>query len=221
VAIESGGRSATEPFDRVLVAVGRRPYTAGLGLEALGIARDAKGRISVDERYQTSAGGIYAIGDVIAGPMLAHRATEEGIACVERLAGQASQVNYAAIPSVVYTAPELAWVGRTEQECRQAGLAVRVGTFPFLASGRARAMDETAGLVKIVADARSDGVLGVHILGARASELIAEAVVAMEFGASAEDLARTCHAHPTLSEAVREAALVVEGRGLHRWIRPR
>jgi dihydrolipoamide dehydrogenase len=221
VAIESDGRTATEAFDRVLVAVGRRPYTAGLGLDALGIARDAKGRITVDERYQTSVDGVYAIGDVIAGPMLAHKAEEEGLACVERIAGQVSQVNYEAIPSVVYTAPELASVGRTEQECRAAGLGVRVGTFPFLANGRARAMDETDGLVKIVADARTDRLLGVHILGPGASELIAEAVLAIEFGASAEDLARTCHAHPTLSEAVREAALVVEGRGLHRFIRPR
>ena len=221
VVIESGGRTASDTFDRVLVAIGRRPYTTGLGLEALGIARDAKGRIVVDEDYQTAAAGVHAIGDVIAGPMLAHKASEEGMACVERLAGQATRVNYGAIPSVVYTAPELAWVGRTEQECRETGVDIRVGTFPFVASGRARALGETDGLVKIVADARTDRVLGVHILGARASDLIAEAVLALEFGASAEDLARTCHAHPTLSEAVREAALVVEGRGLHRSSRPR
>ena len=216
VTVEVAGRATTETFDRVLVAVGRRPYTAGLGVDELGIARDAGGRIRVDARYETSVPGIHAIGDVIAGPMLAHKAEEEGIACVEQLAGQAGHVNYDAIPVVVYTSPELAAVGKTEAECREAGVDVRVGTFPFMANGRARAMGTRDGQVKIVADARTDRVLGVHVLGPHASELIAEAVVAMEFGASAEDLARTCHAHPTLSEAVREAALAVDGRSIHR-----
>jgi dihydrolipoamide dehydrogenase len=216
VGLEIEGRATTETFDAVLVAVGRRPCTTGLGVDELGIARDERGRIRVDARYQTSVAGIHAVGDVIAGPMLAHKAQEEGIACVEQLAGQASHVNYDAIPLVVYTAPELAAVGKTEAQCREEGLDVRVGTFPFMANGRARAMGERDGLVKIVADGRSDRILGVHVLGPRASELIGEAVVAMEFGASAEDLARTCHAHPTLSEAVHEAALAVDGRSLHR-----
>jgi dihydrolipoyl dehydrogenase len=216
VVVEVAGRATTETFDVVLVAVGRRPYTKGLGVDELGIARDPAGRIRVDGRYETSVPGIHAIGDVIAGPMLAHKAEEEGIACVEQLAGQAGHVNYDAIPLVVYTSPELAAVGKTEAECREAGVDVRVGTFPFMANGRARAMGTRDGQVKIVADARTDRMLGVHVLGPHASELIAEAVVAMEFGASAEDLARTCHAHPTLSEAVREAALAVDGRSIHR-----
>jgi len=209
------GRESTETYDRVLVAVGRRPYTAGLGLEAVGVARDERGRVRVDGRFETSVPGIHAIGDAIAGPMLAHKAEDEGIACAELLAGQAGHVNYDAIPNVIYTAPELAAVGRTEQECREAGREVRVGTAAFFPNGRARAMEEREGLVKIVADARSDRVLGVHILGPRASDLIAEAVLALEFAASAEDLARTCHAHPTLPEAVREAALAVGGRAIH------
>jgi dihydrolipoamide dehydrogenase len=215
VTIDAGGRTSAETFDRVLVAVGRRPHHAGLGLEALGVRLDARGRIAVDERYETSVPGIHAIGDVIPGPMLAHKAEEEGIACVELIAGQAGHVNYAAIPSVVYTWPELAAVGRTEQECRDAGLDVRTGSFPFLANGRARAAGERDGVVKIVADARTDRVLGVHVLGPRASDLIAEGVLAMEFGSSAEDIARTSHAHPTFSEAVREAALAVAGRAIH------
>jgi dihydrolipoamide dehydrogenase len=215
VTIESPKGTTTEIFDRVLVAVGRRPYTRDLGLEALGVATDAKGRIPVDGTFQTSLPGLFAIGDVIAGPMLAHKAEEEGIACVERMAGLAGHVNYEAIPSVVYTWPELAGVGRTEEECRAAGLPVKVGSFPFMANGRARAAQERDGLVKVIAAAGSDRILGVHILGPRASDLIAEAVVAIELGASAEDIARTCHAHPTFTEAVREAALAVDGRSLH------
>jgi dihydrolipoamide dehydrogenase len=215
VTIESGGSSGTRVADRVLIAVGRRPYINGLGLEPLGVAIDNRGRIEVDERYQTSLPGLFAIGDVIAGPMLAHKAEDEGIACVERMAGQAGHVNYGAIPNVVYTWPELASAGRTEEECRATGAAIKVGVFPYLASGRARAAGERDGLAKIIADARTDRVLGVHILGPRASDLIAEAVVAMEFGASAEDIARTCHAHPTFTEAVREAALAVDGRSLN------
>jgi dihydrolipoamide dehydrogenase len=213
--VEVGGHAATEVYDRILVAVGRRPHHAGLGLEALGVGLDRGGRIGVNARYETSAPGIHAIGDVIAGPMLAHKAEEEGIACVELMAGQSGHVNYDAIPSVVYTWPELAAVGRSEQECRAAGMDVRTGTFPFLANGRARAAEERDGLVKIVADARTDRVLGVHVLGPRASDLIAEAVLAMEFGGSAEDVARTSHAHPTFSEALREAALAVAGRAIH------
>jgi dihydrolipoamide dehydrogenase len=215
VTIETGGTAAAESFDRVLVAVGRRPYTTGLGLETAGVALDARGRITVDRRFETSVPGVHAIGDVIAGPMLAHKAEDEGIACVELFAGRAGHVNYDAIPSVVYTWPELAGVGKTEEECRDAGRAVRIGRFPFMANGRARAAEERDGLVKIIADADTDRVLGVHVLGPRASDLIAEAVLAMEFGASAEDIARTSHAHPTFSEAVREAALDVDGRSIH------
>ncbi|HEY3065359.1 MAG TPA: dihydrolipoyl dehydrogenase [Methylomirabilota bacterium] len=215
VTLEAGGKTSTELWDRVLVAVGRRPFTEGLGLEALGVARDTRGRIEVDDRFQTSVPGIYAIGDVIRGPMLAHKAEEEGIACVELLAGQAGHVNYRAIPNVVYTAPELAAVGWTDVDARAAGHAVKVGAFPFLANGRARALGERDGRVKIVADARTDRILGIHVLGPRASELIAEATLAIEFSASAEDIARTSHAHPTLAEAVREAALAVDGRSIH------
>jgi dihydrolipoamide dehydrogenase len=215
VTIEAGGATATEPFDRVLVAVGRRPLTAGLGLEALGVALDPRGHVRVNERFETSVPGVHAIGDVIGGPMLAHKAEDEGIACVEQLAGQAGHVNYEAIPSVVYTAPELASVGKTEEECRAQGLEIATGSFPFAASGRARAMGERDGLVKVVADARTDRMLGLHVLGPHASELIAEAALAIEFGASAEDVARTSHAHPTLSEAVREAALAVAKRSIH------
>ena len=215
VTIEAEGAATTESFDRVLVAVGRRPFTDGLGLEALGVALDPKGHVRVDDRFQTSVPGVYAIGDVIGGPMLAHKAEDEGIACVEGIAGQAGHVNYAAIPNVVYTWPELAAVGKTEQECQAEGLNVATGTFPFAANGRARAMGERDGLVKFVADARSDRILGIHILGPRASELIAEATLAIEFGASAEDVARTSHAHPTLAEAVREAALAVAKRSIH------
>ena len=215
VTIETGGAAVAESFDRVLVAIGRRPVTAGLGLDALGVALDPKGHVRVDERFETSVPGIHAIGDVIGGLMLAHKAEEEGIACVERIAGQAGHVNYAAIPSVVYTWPELAGVGKTEQECQTEGLTVTIGSSRFAANGRARAMGERDGLVKVVADAQSDRILGLHILGPRASELIAEAVLAIEFGASAEDIARTSHAHPTLAEAIREAALAAAKRSIH------
>jgi dihydrolipoamide dehydrogenase len=215
VTVEASGTTSAERWERVLVAIGRRPFTAGLGLGEVGVRLDERGRVEVDDHFETSVRGIFAIGDVIAGPMLAHKAEEEGIACVERMAGQAGHVNYEAIPSVVYTWPELAAVGRTGQECRAAGRDVRTGTFPFIANGRARAAEARDGLVKIVADAGTDRVLGVHILGPRASDLIAEAAIAMEFGASAEDIARTSHAHPTFAEAVREAALAVAGRSLH------
>ncbi len=215
VAPAAGGESVTETADVLLVAVGRVPYSEGVGARELGVTFDAKGRIQVDAHYQTTVPGVYAIGDVIAGPMLAHKAEEEGVACVERMAGVAGHVNYDCIPSVVYTWPELASVGLTEEEARASGRAVNVGTFPFLANGRAKAMGEKDGQVKILADAATDRVLGAHIVGPRASDLIAEVVVAMELGASAEDLARSVHAHPTLPEAVKEAALAVAGRSLH------
>jgi dihydrolipoamide dehydrogenase len=201
--------------DRVLVAVGRRPMTEGLGLDAVGITLDAQGRIPVDERFATGADSVFAIGDVIRGPMLAHKAQEEGIACVETLAGGAGHVNYDAIPSVVYTAPEIASVGRSEDELQRADVEYRRGVFPFAANGRARALGHSEGRVKVLADKKTDRVLGVHIIGPRAGDLIAEATAAMEFGASSEDIARTCHAHPTLAEALREAALAVDGRAIH------
>jgi len=198
--------------DRVLVAVGRKPYTAGLGAAEVGIAFDERGRIVVDQHYQTNVPGVYAIGDVITGPMLAHKAEEEGVALAERLAGQAGHVNYDVIPGVVYTWPEVATVGLSQEAAKASEIQYKVGTFFFLANGRARCMDETDGMVKILADAKTDRVLGVHIIGPRASDLIAEAVMAMEFGAAAEDIARTMHAHPTLPEALREAALNVDKR---------
>ena len=215
VAPAAGGDETTETADVLLVAVGRRPYTEGLGARELGVAFDPRGRIEVDAHYQTNVPGVYAIGDVIAGPMLAHKAEEEGVACVERMAGMAGHLNYAAIPNVVYTWPELASVGLSEEDARTQGITVKIGTFPFLANGRAKAMGEKDGQVKIVADAVTDRVLGAHIVGPHASAVIAELVVAMELGASAEDLARSVHAHPTLPEAVKEAALAVAGRALH------
>ena len=210
-----GGDKETLAADVVLVSIGRRPYTANLGLEAVGVKLDERGRIPVDGHFQTSAKGIYAIGDVIAGPMLAHKAEEEGVAAVEIMAGQKAHVYYDAIPSVVYTWPEVASVGKTEEEVKAGGVAYKVGKFPFLANSRGRAVGETDGFVKIVADAKSDRVLGVHIIGPDAGTLIAEAALAMEYGASSEDIARTCHAHPTLNEAVKEAALAVLGRAIH------
>jgi dihydrolipoamide dehydrogenase len=197
------------------VAIGRVPYTEGLGLDAVGVKRDNRGRVLVDAQLATNVAGIYAIGDVIAGPMLAHKAQDEGVAVAERLAGKAGHVNYDVIPNVVYTYPEIASVGKTEEELKEAGIDYRTGKFPFTANGRAKANLTTDGFVKILADARSDRVLGVHIVGADAGNMIAEAAVAMEFGAAAEDIARTCHAHPTLTEAVKEAALAVDGRAIH------
>ena len=211
----AGGKAETLGVDIVLVAVGRRPYADGLGLKEAGVALDAKGRIVTDAHWATNVAGIHAIGDVIAGPMLAHKAEDEGVAVAELLAGQKPHVNYEAIPGVVYTWPEVASVGKTEEQLKEAGIAYRSGKFPFSANGRARAMNATEGFVKILADRETDRVLGVHILGANAGDLIAEAVLAMEFGASSEDIARTCHAHPTLNEAVKEAALAVDGRPIH------
>ena len=217
VAIEpaQGGDAETLETDVVLVAVGRVPYTEGLGLAEAGVGLDNRGRVIVDAHYQSSAPGIYAIGDVIAGPMLAHKAEDEGVAVAEILAGQAGHVNYGVIPNVVYTAPEVATVGKSEEELKAAGIAYKVGKFPFTANGRAKANQQTDGFVKILADEKTDRVLGVHIIGANASEMIAEGAVLMEFGGSAEDLARTCHAHPTLTEAVKEAALAVDKRAIH------
>jgi dihydrolipoamide dehydrogenase len=201
--------------DVVLVAVGRRPYTEGLGLEAVGVARDEHGRVIVDDGFATNIPGIYAIGDVIRGPMLAHKAEEEGIALAERLAGQKTSVDYDAIPAVVFTWPEVASVGRTEEQLKAAEISYRIGRFPFTANPRARTNGYTEGFVKILAESGTDRVLGVNIIGPDAGTLIAEATLAKEFGASAEDIARTCHAHPTLSEAVKEAALAVDGRAIH------
>ena len=211
----AGGAPETIETDVVLVAIGRVPYTKGLGLAEAGVALDNRGRVIVDEHYATNVPGIYAIGDVIAGPMLAHKAEDEGVALAEILAGQAGHVNYDVIPNVVYTAPEVASVGKTEEELKVAGVAYKVGKFPFTANGRAKANHATDGFVKILADETTDRVLGVHIVSANASEMIAEAAVLMEFGGSAEDLARTCHAHPTLTEAVKEAAMAVDKRAIH------
>ncbi len=211
----AGGDAEALAADVVLVAIGRRPHTDGLGLEAVGVALDEQGRVMVDDRFRATVDGIHAIGDVIRGPMLAHKAEDEGIAVAEILAGQAGHVNYDVIPGVVYTWPEVAMVGRTEEELKADGVAYNAGKFPFMANSRGRTNDQTEGFVKILADAASDRVLGVHIIGACAGEMIAAAAVAMEFGASAEDIARTCHAHPTLSEAIKEAALAVAGRAIH------
>ena len=211
----AGGTAETIEADSVLVAIGRVPFTDGLGLDAVGVKRDNRGRVVVNPHLRTNIAGIYAIGDVIAGPMLAHKAEEEGVAAAEIIAGQAGHVNYEVIPNVVYTYPEIASVGKTEEELKQAGIAYQVGKFPFTANSRARALLMTDGFVKILADAKTDRVLGVHILGPDAGTMIAEAAIAMEFGASSEDIARTCHAHPTLNEAVKEAALAVAKRAIN------
>ncbi len=201
--------------DRVLVAVGRRPNTADLGLEAVGIETDKRGFIPIDETYQTSVPGIYAVGDVVGGAMLAHKAEEEGIACVERIVTGYGHVNYDAIPAIVYTSPEIASVGATEEELKESGVEYRKGSFPFAANGRARAIGHTEGMVKILADKKTDRILGAHILGPHAGDLIAELAVAIEFCASSEDVARSCHAHPTLAEAIKEAAMAVDRRAIH------
>jgi dihydrolipoamide dehydrogenase len=211
----AGGKAETVEADVVLVAIGRVPYTEGLGLKEAGVALDERGRVKSDTHFATSVPGIYAIGDVIAGPMLAHKAEDEGVAVAEILAGQAGHTNYDVIPSVIYTAPEVASVGKTEEELKQAGVAYNVGKFPFTANARTKVNQTTDGFVKILADAKTDRVLGAHIIGAEAGEMIHEAAVLMEFGGAAEDLARTCHAHPTRSEAVKEAALAVAKRAIH------
>jgi len=209
------GEPETLEVDTVLLAIGRRPYTAGLGLEKAGVAVDNRGRIEVDDHFRTNVAGIYAIGDVIRGPMLAHKAEDEGVVAAEIIAGQSGHINYDAIPGVVYTFPEVASVGKTEEQLKEEGVAYKSGKFPFMANGRARAMNATDGFVKILADAKTDRVLGCHIVGAEAGTLIAEVALAIEFGASSEDIARTCHAHPTLNETVKEAALAVDGRPIH------
>jgi dihydrolipoamide dehydrogenase len=211
----SGGATEVIEADVVLVAVGRVPYSNGLGLDEAGVKKDNRGRVLVDGHFATNVPGIYAIGDVIAGPMLAHKAEDEGVAVAEIIAGQAGHVNYDVIPNVVYTYPEIASVGKSEEELKAAGIAYNAGKFPFTANGRAKVNLQTEGFVKILADAKTDRVLGVHIMGPDAGNMIAEAAVAMEFGAAAEDIARTCHAHPTLPEAVKEAALAVAKRAIH------
>ena len=211
----SGGAAETVTADVVLVAVGRAPFTDGLGLAEAGVALDAKKRVLVDGHYQTNVTGIYAIGDVIAGPMLAHKAEDEGIAVAELIAGQAGHVNYDVIPNVIYTHPEVASVGKSEEDLKAAGISYRSGKFPFTANGRAKVNRTTDGFVKVLADSATDRILGVHIIGANAGDIIAEASVLMEFGGSAEDLARTCHAHPTLTEAVKEAAMAAAKRAIH------
>lgn len=212
---DKDGSTQVAEYDKLIVAIGRAPNTAGLGTDKVGLKLDQRGYVEVDERNRTNLPNVYAIGDVVRGPMLAHKSSEEGVAAAETIAGQESRVNLDTVPWVIYTSPEIAWVGRTEQELKAAGVAYRAGQFPFMASGRARALGETAGFAKILADAVTDRILGVHVIGPYASELIAEAVVAMEFGASSEDIARIVHAHPTLSEALHEAALGVHKRTLN------
>lgn len=211
----AGGAAEEVKADVVLVAIGRRPYTDGLGLETVGVVKNERGFIPINHHFQTNIPNIYAIGDVVPGPMLAHKAEEEGVAAVEIMAGQAGHINYDAIPGVVYTGPEVASVGKTEEQVKESGVAYKVGKFPFMANSRARAVGQAEGLVKIIADANTDRVLGVHIIGPEAGTIIAEAVLAMEYGASSEDIARTCHAHPTMNEALKEAALATFAKAIH------
>jgi dihydrolipoamide dehydrogenase len=212
---DSKGEAITATFDRLIISIGRVPNTNGLGAETVGLKLDERGFITVDDECRTNLPGVWAVGDVVRGPMLAHKAEEEGVAVAERIAGQHGHVNFNTIPWVIYTSPEIAWVGKTEQQLKAEGVAYKAGTFPFLANGRARALGDTSGMVKFLADASTDEILGVHIVGPMASELISEAVVAMEFRASSEDIARICHAHPSLSEATKEAALAVDKRSLN------
>ncbi len=212
---DASGKEHKAQFDRLIVSIGRVPNTIGLQPEAVGLALDERGFIAVDDHCRSNLPNVWAVGDVVRGPMLAHKAEEEGVAVAERIAGKHGHVNFNTIPWVIYTSPEIAWVGKTEQQLKAEGVAYNAGTFPFMANGRARALGDTSGMVKFLADARTDEILGVHIIGPMASELIAEAVVAMEFRASAEDIARICHAHPSLSEATKEAALAVDKRALN------
>jgi dihydrolipoamide dehydrogenase len=213
--VDTQGKEHKALFDKLIISIGRIPNTIGLSPEAVGLKLDERGFIAVDDQCRTSLPNVWAVGDVVRGPMLAHKAEEEGVAVAERIAGQHGHVNFGTIPWVIYTSPEIAWVGRTEQQLKADGVAYKSGSFPFLANGRARALGDTSGMVKFLADAKTDEILGVHIVGPMASELISEAVVAMEFRASAEDIARICHAHPTLSEATKEAALAVDKRALN------
>jgi len=212
---DAEGKAQAAAFDHLIVSIGRVPFTGGLGAEAAGLALDDRGFVTVDDDCRTNLPNVWAIGDVVRGPMLAHKAEEEGVAVAERLAGQKPHVDFNTVPWVIYTSPEIAWVGETEQQLKARGADFRAGQFPFTANGRARALGDTRGLVKMLADRKTDRILGVHMIGPMVSELISEGVVAMEFGASSEDLARICHAHPTLSEAVKEAALAVDGRTLN------
>jgi dihydrolipoamide dehydrogenase len=212
---DADGKPQSTAFDQLIVSIGRIPYTAGLGAATVGLALDERGFVVVDDDCKTNLPGVWAIGDVVRGPMLAHKAEDEGVAVAERIAGQHGHVDFNTVPWVIYTSPEIAWVGQTEQQLKAAGVAYRAGSFPFIANGRARAIGDTRGFVKFLADAKTDRILGMHAIGPMVSELIAEGVVAMEFGASSEDIARICHAHPSLSEAVREAALAVDGRTLN------
>jgi dihydrolipoamide dehydrogenase len=212
---DAAGNAQSATFDKLIVSIGRLPHTAGLGAEAVGLKQDERGFIVVDDECRTNLANVWAVGDVVRGPMLAHKAEEEGVAVAERIAGQHGHVDFNTVPWVIYTSPEIAWVGKSEQQLKAEGVAYRSGSFPFTANGRARALGDTTGFVKILADAKTDRILGLHIIGPSASELIAEGVVAMEFGASSEDLARICHAHPSLSEATREAALAVDKRTLN------
>ncbi|MEO3428147.1 dihydrolipoyl dehydrogenase [Pelagibius sp. CAU 1746] len=210
-----GGEAEELKTDVVLVAIGRRPFTEGLGLKELGVAMDNRGVIQVDENFKTSVDGIYAIGDCVPGPMLAHKAEEDGVVAVERMTGQKSHIDYNLVPGVVYTWPEVAGVGKTEEQLKEAGIDYKVGKFSFMANSRARAVGDTDGVVKVLADKRTDKVLGVHIVGPLAGDILAECVTIMEFGGSAEDIARTCHSHPSMGEAVKEAALAADGRAIH------
>jgi len=212
---DATGAAQSATFDRLIVSIGRLPHTAGLGADTVGLKLDERGFVAVDAECRTNLANVWAIGDVVRGPMLAHKAEEEGVAVAERIAGQHGHVDFNTVPWVIYTSPEIAWVGQTEQQLKAAGVAYRAGSFPFAANGRARALGDTTGFVKMLADAKTDRILGVHIIGPMASELIAEAAVAMEFGAASEDLARICHAHPSLSEATKEAALAVDKRTLN------
>jgi len=212
---DAAGKAVEATFDRLIVSIGRLPFTGGLGAEVVGLALDERGFVVVDADCRTNLPKVWAIGDVVRGPMLAHKAEEEGVAVAERIAGQHGHVDFNTVPWVIYTAPEIAWVGKTEQQLKAEGVDYRAGSFPFTANGRARAMGDTRGFVKILADRKTDRILGMHVIGPMASELISEGVVAMEFGASSEDLARICHAHPSLSEATKEAALAVDGRTLN------
>ena len=212
---QNDGQKVKHDVDVVLISVGRRPYTKNLNLDKVGVKLDEKGRVTVNKNFETNVKNIYAIGDVIDGPMLAHKAEEEGIAVAELIAGQSGHVNYDIIPGVVYTSPEVAYVGKSEEQLKKENIGYKIGKFPFMANSRAKAIDEPEGFVKILADQSTDKVLGVHIIGPHAGEMIAEMAVAMEFGASSEDIARTCHAHPTFSEAIKEAALSVDKRQIH------
>jgi dihydrolipoamide dehydrogenase len=212
---DSSGKAQTLAVDKLIVSIGRVPHTAGINAQAVGLKLDERGFVAVDADCKTNVQNVWAIGDVVRGPMLAHKAEEEGVAVAERIAGKHGHVDFNTIPWVIYTSPEIAWVGKTEQQLRADGVQYKAGNFPFMANGRARALGDTTGFVKFLADARTDRLLGVHIIGPMASELIAEAVVAMEFGAASEDIALICHAHPSLSEAMKEAALAVANRTLN------